>query len=184
MALINIRDVIFYLVHSAVNCSSSKLILKFTSRKLECLDGVKVSIILICLIHSFYQSFLAPATYWHDVNNEQIYRKYSSFLSIINNEVRRNEDYVQNLQRLRRLVLVKFVNDISVVPNESTWFGFYFPNGTSYPLELTDVYREDKLGLRRMINEGKLIRLLSPLAHLELDKDWFRQNLIPILMEK
>lgn len=96
----------------------------------------------------------------------------------------RNEEFVRNLQRLRRLVLVKFVNDISVVPNESTWFGFYFPNGTSYPLELTDVYREDKLGLRQMINERKLIRLLSPLAHLELDKDWFRQNLIPILMEK
>lgn len=190
MALINIHDVASYLVRSVVSCSSSKSTWRSTNSEwiscenLRCVTKItKILFRPIYTFNSFYQQNLAPATYWHDVNNESIYRKYSSFLSLINNELSSNENYVHNLQRLRRLVLVKFINDISVVPNESAWFGSQHPNGTMYPLEMTDMYREDKLGLRQMINEGRLIRLLSPLAHLELDKEWFRRNIIPILTE-
>lgn len=91
---------------------------------------------------------------------------------------------MKNLQSLKRMVLVKYMQDISLIPNESTWFGYYDRNGRKLEMEDTDVYRKDKLGLRKLMQDGKLIRLESPLEHLKLDENWFRQNIIPILREK
>lgn len=82
------------------------------------------------------------------------------------------------------MVLVKYMQDISLIPNESTWFGYYDRNGKKLRMEDTDVYRKDKLGLKNLMQRGKLIRLESPLEHLKLDENWFRQNIIPILREK
>lgn len=101
----------------------------------------------------------------------------------MNNELYRNETFIENLHRLRRLVLVKYKDDKSLIPNESAWFGYIYPNQTTRPFEDTDVYKEDKIGLRRMINEGRLIRMTSPLQHLALEKRWFRKYIIPILSE-
>lgn len=82
------------------------------------------------------------------------------------------------------MVLVKFMRDVSLIPNESAWFGYQDRNGNVVPMEETFVYKNDRLGLQRMKNEGKLILIESPLEHLELDKVWFRETLIPILKEK
>ena len=48
------------------------------------------------------QNYLVQATYWHDPLNEGSYKKYSTFLADINNELERNEDYVTNLQKLNK----------------------------------------------------------------------------------
>lgn len=91
---------------------------------------------------------------------------------------------MRNLESLKGIVLVKYSDDVSLIPNESTWFGYQDKSGRIIPMEETDVYKKDKLGLQKLINEGKLIRLESPLEHLKLDENWFRQNIIPILKEK
>lgn len=75
------------------------------------------------------------------------------------------------------------MKDVSLVPNESSWFGFASSNGTAIPMEDTNTFRNNRLGLREMRDEGRLIRLASPLEHLQLDKVWFRNNLIPVLKE-
>lgn len=71
------------------------------------------------------QNHLVQATYWHDPFHEDKYRKHSTFLADINNELNVNQTYIDNLRRLNRLVLVKFANDTIVVPKESQWFEFY-----------------------------------------------------------
>lgn len=38
-----------------------------------------------------------------------------------------NEEYRTNMLALKNFVLVKFLNDTTVIPNESSWFGFYTP---------------------------------------------------------
>lgn len=76
------------------------------------------------------------------------------------------------------------MKDVSLIPNESSWFGFESKNGTKISMEETHAYRNNRLGLRELTNEGKLIRLESPLEHLELDKNWFRNFIIPVLKEK
>jgi Palmitoyl protein thioesterase len=129
-----------------------------------------------------FQKSLAPASYWHDVNEDR-YKRGSTFLAVVNNENDYNEAYVRNLQSLRRLVLVKYVEDKSLIPNESAWFGYNF-NGTSLALEDMEVFKKDRLGLVKLKAEGKLSRLESPHEHLVLNKKWFRANITPILKEK
>lgn len=131
---------------------------------------------------SFFQKLVAPTTYWHDTN-EEAYRRGSSFLAVINNENHYNANYVVNLHSLNRLILVKYERDLAIVPNESAWFGFYNNNKREYPMEETEIYKRDKLGLAALSGSGKLIRLLSPGDHLELYEDWFELEILPFLRE-
>jgi len=73
----------------------------------------------------FVQNNLVQAQYWHDPMQEDEYRKYSVFLADINQERVFNENYKNNMLKLKNLVLVKFNQDGMVVPRESEWFGFY-----------------------------------------------------------
>ncbi|CAO1310154.1 unnamed protein product [Diamesa serratosioi] len=130
---------------------------------------------------SFFQRHLVPTTYWHDPRNERGYQQGSTFLAVINNERVYNPSYVKNLQSLKKFVLLKWLKDLDVVPVESTWFGFYGKNGTVLPLVQTELYTKNKLGLKQMHNDGKLVFLQNHLAHLELDEPWFKRNIIPYL---
>lgn len=53
---------------------------------------------------SWLQRFLVQATYWHDPLKEEIYRKSSTFLADINNELTINATYVENLKKLNKWV--------------------------------------------------------------------------------
>lgn len=130
----------------------------------------------------FSQKLVAPLTYWHETD-ENAYRKRNSFLAVINNENEFNANYVLNLNNLRRLILVKYENDSAIIPNESTWFGFYDTHKKEFPMEKTRVFQEDRLGLETLKNSGRLIRLMSAGSHLELNKNWFSQSILPFLKE-
>lgn len=75
------------------------------------------------------------------------------------------------------------MKDISVIPNESTQFGFMDRNGRLLKLEDTELFQKDRLGLKKMKDDGKLLMLDAPMEHLELEENWFRENIIPILKE-
>lgn len=56
----------------------------------------------------------------------QRYLRYNTFLADINNErADKNPLYRNNLASLERLVLLRFVQDFTVVPRDSAWFAFY-----------------------------------------------------------
>ncbi|KAK0174038.1 hypothetical protein PV328_007156 [Microctonus aethiopoides] len=128
----------------------------------------------------FVQSRLVQAEYWHDPLQEDEYKKNSAFLADINNELIVNKTYKENLQRLNRLVLVLFENDTMVQPRESEWFGFYKP-GQSVELQTlqqSQLYKEDRLGLNKMDNNGK-IHFLSVMGnHLQFTNHWFNETII------
>lgn len=92
-------------------------------------------------------------------------------------------NYITNLSNLKRLILVKYEEDLALVPNESSWFGHYDKHGREHPMEETDLYRQDKLGLQRLAASGKLIRLLSPGDHIIIEPVWFVRNIIPYFKE-
>lgn len=130
-----------------------------------------------------FQQTVAPLTYWHDTNTQR-YVTGSTFLAVINNERDYNANYVVNLHNLKRMILVKYQHDQAIVPNESAWFGYYTANGVQYPMELSDVYQRDKLGLEALKESGRLVLLLAPGEHLQLTPIWFAQVIIPYLMEE
>lgn len=133
---------------------------------------------LVCPDFRIYQWHIAPLAYWHDLD-ETRYKDGSTFLAVINNEKEINPDYVKNLQRLKKLVLVKYENDIGVVPRESCWFGYFDKNEQIVPLLDLELYKSDRLGLKAMNENGNLDFLLAPGKHLHLDESWFVGNIVP-----
>ncbi|XP_048468811.1 palmitoyl-protein thioesterase 1 isoform X3 [Rhincodon typus] len=105
------------------------------------------------------QDHLVQAEYWHDPLNEDLYRDKSIFLADINQERGINESYKENLTKLKKFVMVKFLNDTMVDPVDS----------------------EDRLGLKTMDKAGKLQFLTVNGDHLQFSEKWFITNIIPHL---
>lgn len=126
------------------------------------------------------QKFLVQATYWHDPLNEDLYSSKSSFLADINNAVHINKDYIERLQKLNKFVMIKFENDTIVQPLETSWFGFYKPGSDSQllALEESEIYLKERLGLRAMNEEGKLVFLALEGNHMQINLPWFVENVI------
>ncbi|XP_059488752.1 palmitoyl-protein thioesterase 1 [Neocloeon triangulifer] len=135
------------------------------------------------LNHAAYESYvqktLVQAQYWHDPLNEDLYRNGSMFLADVNNEQVFNQEYRTNLLKLQNLVLVKFNNDSMVEPRSSEWFGFYAPGQAveELALEDTDLYKEDRLGLKVLNDSGRLHFLDLDGDHLEFTREWFNENI-------
>ncbi|XP_060703451.1 palmitoyl-protein thioesterase 1 isoform X1 [Hemiscyllium ocellatum] len=129
------------------------------------------------------QDHLVQAEYWHDPLNEDLYREKSIFLADINQERGINETYKVNLMKLKKLVMVKFLNDTMVDPVDSEWFGFYKVGQAkdTYSLQESALYQEDRLGLKTMDKAGKLQFLTVNGDHLQFSEEWFVTNIIPYL---
>lgn len=126
------------------------------------------------------QRFLVQATYWHDPMNEDLYKTKSTFLADINNEKTVNQDYVERLQQLNKFVMIKFENDTIVQPRETSWFGFYKPGSDTelQTLEESEMFTKDKLGLRKMKDDGKLVFMQVEGNHMQIHREWFTENVI------
>jgi palmitoyl-protein thioesterase len=129
------------------------------------------------------QNRLIQAQYWHDPLDEAAYRQGNIFLPDINQENSINEDYRQNLMSLENLVLAMFANDHTVIPRESSWFGFYKPGQDQelQTLQESVLYTEDRLGLRALDEAGKLHFITSEGDHMQFTDEWFIENIIPYL---
>ncbi|GCC27748.1 palmitoyl-protein thioesterase 1-like isoform X1 [Chiloscyllium punctatum] len=129
------------------------------------------------------QQHLVQAEYWHDPLNEDLYRNNSIFLAEINQERRINESYKENLMKLNKFVMVKFLKDLTVDPVDSEWFGFYKAGQAkdTYSLQESVLYQEDRLGLKAMDEAGKLEFLTVDGDHLQFSKKWFINNIVPYL---
>ncbi|KAL0644940.1 hypothetical protein Bca4012_043231 [Brassica carinata] len=84
----------------------------------------------------------------------------SKYLPKLNNEIpnERNSTYKDRFTSLHNLVLVKFQDDKVIVPQDSSWFGFY-PDGAFKPLlsaQQTKLYTEDWIGLKTLDDAGKV----------------------------
>ncbi|XP_046650203.1 palmitoyl-protein thioesterase 1-like [Daphnia pulicaria] len=126
------------------------------------------------------QKFVTPAEYWHDPLDEKAYKKASVFLADINNERSINDTYKNNLKQLKNFVMVKFTKDTVVQPIETEWFGFYKENdlNSTYTLRDSQLYLEDRLGLRAMDDEGKLHFLQVEGDHIQFSQAWFKNEII------
>nr|AHH80648.1 thioesterase-Ap [Antheraea pernyi] len=130
--------------------------------------------------NSWVQSSLVQATYWHDPLNEAAYKQNSIFLADINNDRTVNKTYIRNLNRLEKMVLVKFNNDTIVQPRETEWFGFYAPGQAKKLLTLQEsaLYTQDRLGLKKMDKAGKLVFLSTDGDHLRFTDQWAINEII------
>ena len=76
--------------------------------------------------------------------------------------------------------MVKFMNDSMVQPVESSWFGFYKPGSDVelMTLEESDIFTKEKLGLKKMKEDGKLKFIEIEGNHLQFRNEWFIENIV------
>lgn len=129
---------------------------------------------------SYVQNHIVQAEYWHDPLQEEEYREKSIFLADINLENHSNVTYKKNLLQLKNLVLVKFNNDSMVYPRESEWFGFYKPGQgkETYSVWESPLYKEDRIGLKKLNDTGRLHFLSVDGDHLHFTLEWFHKNIV------
>ncbi|GMT19500.1 hypothetical protein PFISCL1PPCAC_10797, partial [Pristionchus fissidentatus] len=119
----------------------------------------------------YIQNTIVQAQYFHDSDDEELYRTKSIFIAEINNELTQNDEYKKNLANLEQLILVKFTEDTMVVPRDSSWFGFYKEKDidTIVPYNETKLYTEDRIGLRTLDESNRLQFYTMEGDHLQID---------------
>uniref|UniRef100_A0A2P2HZP0 Palmitoyl-protein thioesterase 1 n=1 Tax=Hirondellea gigas TaxID=1518452 RepID=A0A2P2HZP0_9CRUS len=129
---------------------------------------------------SWIQNTLVQAEFWHDSIDIEDYKRGSVFLADINQENAINESYRSNLQQLEKLVMVMFLQDITIIPKESAWFGFYAPGQDQklQTLQESSLYQEDRLGLKIMDRAGRLQFHAVDGQHLHFTDKWFLDTIV------
>jgi palmitoyl-protein thioesterase len=134
--------------------------------------------------NSLVQELVIQAQYFHDPLEPNEYLTYNTFLPDINSDITINPTYKENIMKLNNLVLVMFAEDTVVVPKESSWFGFFPDNDLSkiIPYNQTQLYIEDRIGLKSLDEAGKLKFDSCPGNHMKFTMDWFTQHVtVPYL---
>jgi len=103
------------------------------------------------MYNSFFQTFISIASYWRNPTILDTYLTCCSYLPIINNEFWCNEEstiHRQNIRNLSNFVMIWSPNDLVLSPPESAKFSFYDEDFNVVPLEHTELYKNDSLGLK------------------------------------
>lgn len=125
------------------------------------------------------QHNLVQAQYYRDPARLTMYLASNLFLADINNEIpdAANGSYAPRLASLEKLVLVLFLQDKTVVPKESSWFGSYAEPDTGskektiVPMRLQPLYVEDWIGLRALDERGAVFFETCAGEHMVMARD-------------
>ncbi|KAG0249128.1 hypothetical protein BG011_009567 [Mortierella polycephala] len=133
----------------------------------------------------YVRDHIIQAQYYKDPRKLATYLERNIFLPDINNErTLKNGTYVKHLTSINKLVMFMFMNDITVKPKETAWFGFQVENGDVIDLEDQDQYKEDWLGLRTMDEAGKLVFEILESEHMQFSLEEFTEKItLPYLLE-
>jgi palmitoyl-protein thioesterase len=120
------------------------------------------------------QETVSFAAYWKDPYHYPKYLTDNIFLADINNERPvKNATYKKNLLSLNALVLQYSPIDTIVVPNTSPVFQFFAVNQSStvVPLNETDSYVYDWIGLQSLHKDGRLHTYEVNCTHQDFPRD-------------
>lgn len=134
------------------------------------------------------QRYISFAGYWHDTIHYHEYLTKCRFLPRINNEIEHCEKdtYKANICSLTNMVLVNSDQDDIIEPINSCHFGFYKVGSQTEKESLfeTDLFKEDKLGLKTLYESGRLHLRTAHCTHTgyQKDRENFVNNALPFLI--
>jgi len=131
------------------------------------------------------QENLVQAQYFRDPSHLPSYLSSNKFLASINNELPEsiNTTYAANFKSLNKFVMVLFLQDKTVVPKESSWFGSYAPPPPEedssdlgknpfekkiIPMRMQPLYTEDWIGLKTLDERGGVVLETCEGEHMQL----------------
>ena len=101
---------------------------------------------------------IAPLGYYKYRYDQKTYMEKNTFLKMLNNENDVKDMNIYNrFSSLEKLKLIKSKCDTVISPKESSWFEFFDKDGNKIvPLNESDFYKNDNIGLRKLMEEGKV----------------------------
>ena len=112
------------------------------------------------------QYFIAPADYWRDPQNPEGFIKNSRFLADANNEAHFNQTRKDLWLSLKYARFVKWEEDTTIIPRESSWWGMYTEDYNIISRFDTEVYQKDLIGIRTLEEEGRASFVSIPGDHM------------------
>ncbi len=131
----------------------------------------------------FIQNNVGPAGYFKNPSDYQNYLQKSSFLADLNNErSAKNQNYTNQFLKLEKVVLTMFEQDTMIFPKETAWFGFYNQDkSVVLNVTQTDLYNQDLIGLKQLMQEQKVQFVSLPGDHLRFSQADIDEYFIPAL---
>ncbi|XP_030240044.1 lysosomal thioesterase PPT2 homolog [Drosophila navojoa] len=105
--------------------------------------------------------------YWNDPHKQDLYMKYSEFLPLINNEKlsSNSTSFKMGMVRLNKLVLIGGPNDDVITPWQSSHFSYFNESLNVIPFYKREIYMNDSIGLKTLLEANKLIIIVKPFVH-------------------
>ena len=133
----------------------------------------------------FIQNMIGPAGYFRDPWHNSQYLAGSVFLPHLNNEEDAADlqaDRKARFSALNGALLMMFTEDTMVYPKESEWFQQLAADGSVQPLEESDFYKNDYIGLKALNEAGK-VQFNSVVGdHLQFSQSDIDNTIVPFLL--
>lgn len=132
---------------------------------------------------SWVQGIASFPGYWVDPFKLDTYVQKSVYLADIDNlRPQKNETYRRNMLGLHRLLLVHSTKDKVIYPHESTMWATFAPKSRNVirPLQETEMYQKDWIGLRTLAESGRLRVANSTIAHNDYVSATFDKEFLPL----
>jgi palmitoyl-protein thioesterase len=135
-----------------------------------------------------FKDSIAPMEYLKYKYDRSYYDEHDVFLKKLNNDYENYEDRDQEIYRrftsLEKVKLIKSREDSVIVPRESSWFEFFDRDGkTIIPLEESDFYIQDYIGLRKLIEEGKVTFTEFAEEHVLYHIKEYQEEIVPFFLD-
>ena len=123
---------------------------------------------------------VAPCGYYKYKFDQETYHKTNTFLKMLNNEnEERDEEVYRRFSSLEKVKLIKSLGDTVITPRDSSWFEFYDEEGKNIvPLEQSDFYINDNIGLRKLNEEGKVSFVAFKEEHILYNMDEYNNEIV------
>jgi palmitoyl-protein thioesterase len=117
----------------------------------------------------YSQKHLSFAGYWRNPSILEIYLEKSVYLPYINNEKehQQRDKYRNNIISLSNFVMIWSPKDEVVYPPESGKFSFLDKAMDIIPIEETELYKEDRLGLKFLNDNERLHQYKTNCSHVD-----------------
>ena len=135
-----------------------------------------------------FKDTIAPMEYLKYKYDRSYYDEHDVFLKMLNNDYEKYEDRDQEIYRrftsLEKVKLIKSREDSVIVPRESSWFEFFDKDGkTIIPLVESDFYIQDYIGLRKLIEEGKVTFTEFAEEHVLYHIKEYQEEIVPFFLD-
>lgn len=133
-----------------------------------------------------FQDTIAPMGYLKYRYDRSYYDEHDDiFLKMLNNDYEvKDQEIIDRFTSLEKVKLIKAKHDTVIVPRESSWFEFYDYDGkTIIPLEESDFFINDNIGLRKLMEEGKVIFYEIDQEHVLYNMKEYREEILSFFMD-